>query len=133
MKIDLRRIAEATDPIKETDIMLGDSVDKITVTRNRILVSIYVEPARTKGGIIRPDRTLDEGRFQGKCGRVLKMGPIAFKFDEAPEETVIPKIGDWIFYRASDTWEVGLGLGVPCRFVYDGDVVGVISDPSIIW
>jgi hypothetical protein len=154
MQIDTTRYARCVTPTEQKAAILADLAPKladIRVLRNRVLVCTYVEAEITAGGILKPQSRIDESKYQGKVGLVLKIGPIAFEFDEIAEEaehrdtTVdevrgehgIPNVGDWVFFRASDTWDCGFavepGKGVHCRFINDDSIVGVIDDPSSIW
>lgn len=130
MKIDMRRFGEAADVRAELLAATKAAVKRTVVQRNRVLVASYVHSVRTPGGIIMPDKTLDEDRYQGKVGLVLKLGPIAFRFDEDPEGKKAPKVGQWVLYRPADTWEIGLGEGAPCRFIYDDTVVAIVTEPK---
>lgn len=140
MRFDVRSFAEEKDQRQALLDATCDAVAGMTLLRNRVLVATFIEPARTAGGIIKPDRTLDESRFQGKVGLVLKLGPMAFEFDD-PEHlrSEKPRVGDWIFYRASDATECGIRItgtardGVICRYIHDDLVVGIVDDPQSIW
>lgn len=129
MKIDMRRFAEADDVALELIKATRKALRKSIVTRNRVLVGSYVATLMTAGGIILPDKTIDEDRFQGKCGLVLAMGPQAFRYEDDPERKDAPKIGTWVLYRAADSWEVGIGEGAPCRFLYDDSIMMTDVDP----
>lgn len=129
MKIDMERFGEAVDIKAELIKATAEAVKKMKLMRNRVLVASFVASVRTRGGIIRPQKTMDEDRYQGKVGLVLKMGPIAFRFDEDPERKHAPKIGDWVLFRTADTHEVGIGQGAPCRFIYDDLVQSIIENP----
>jgi len=131
MKLDLQKFAAASDQRAAILEATANALPGIDVFRNRVLVATYVTPERTAGGIIRPDRNIEESRYQGKVGLVLKFGPIAFKF-ENEEVPVVPEIGEWVFYRAADTWEAGI-CGVSCRFVYDDHIVGRCQNPEWIY
>lgn len=153
MKIDLGRYARCVTPEDQKAAIirdLGPALATIGVMRNRVLVCTYVEAEVTAGGIIKPGSRIDESKYQGKVGLVLKVGPIAFEFDEINEEVAngrdidtvrrdhgIPEVGDWVFFRGSDTWDCGLqvepGTGVHCRFINDNSIVGIIHDPSAIY
>lgn len=161
MNIDTGRYARCVTPAEQKAAIIRDlepALASIGVMRNRVLVCTYVEAEITAGGIIKPNSRIDESKWQGKVGLVLKMGPIAFDFDEINEEVQhleprhagydealaearslhgIPNVGDWVFYRAPDTWECGVrvapGTGVHCRFINDENIIGVITDPSAIW
>lgn len=111
---------------------LGD-LEFFEVLSSQILVAMYVEPERTKGGIIRIDRAIDESRYQGKAALLLKKGPTAFKYDGAYNwEGRIPEVGEWIFHRTSDAWDIDL-KGIPCRLIDSDLVKGVIDDPALIY
>lgn len=154
MQIDTNRYARCVTPdeqkaaiIKDLEPLLKD----IRVLRNRVLVCTYVEAEISAGGILKPQTRIDESKYQGKVGLVLKIGPVAFEFEEIANESEntheafevvaqthgIPEVGDWVFFRGSDTWDCALavapGTGVHCRFINDDSIVGVISDPSTIW
>lgn len=163
MQIDTNRYARCVTPADQKAAIvrdLGEQVKNITVMRNRVLVCTYVEAEISAGGILKPQSRIDESKYQGKVGLVLKIGPIAFDFDEITEEARavhrnnpgddwddiynkvatehgVPQVGDWVFFRASDTWDCGIaveaGKGVHCRFINDDSIVGLVNDPSIIW
>lgn len=124
--------------------MLADllpQVAKMRLQRNECLVATYIKTGVTKGGIIIPNKTQEEDRWQGKCGLLLAHGPAAFDYEEvreraeyersleittkrkpasSPEQTPteraraylgIPAIGEWCVYRTSSTHEIGIAVG----------------------
>ncbi len=131
MQLNLREIAGAKDQRAAILEATAKAVEGIDVLRNRVLVATYVIPEKTAGGIIRIDRTIEESRFQGKVGLILKKGPMAFKFDDTHMGTE-PQVGQWVFYRAADTWECGIA-GISCRFIHDDFIMGGVIDPESIW
>jgi hypothetical protein len=153
MRLDQKRYAELATVEAAKEAMLAELlpiVADISVMRNRVLVATFQRPAKTSGGIIMVDDTLNEEKWQGKTGLLLKTGPIAFQFDEVVEEIEthgsaqavweehqLPVVGDWVYFRNSDAWDSGLrvapGIGVHCRILDDGCIVGKISDPTLIW
>jgi co-chaperonin GroES (HSP10) len=137
MHIETDYFAEARTPEEQKARLIertAEAVASLDVARNRVLVATYYVSKVTAGGIIMPNKTVDENRFQGKVGLVLKMGPFAFKYDEteAHHGIIVPEIGDWVFYRPSDSWESAL-RGVSCRFIWDDSIAGILTDPTIIW
>jgi hypothetical protein len=117
-----------------------------------------VRPNVTSGGIIMTQRTSEEDRWQGKVGLVLRVGPLAFDFEEvlayvesamedgvqhaeareqAHREFGIPQVGDWVAYRGSETWETGIEVArstfASCRFVFDDAIVARVENPSVIY
>src|SRR5713226_4533687 len=130
MRVKLRDIAQAAaiDPRQALRDALGSNVDDIEVFHNLVLVATYIEPEQTPGGIYKPDRTLAENRFQGKCALVLKCGPLAFQ-DCAVAQFggVVIEPGDWVFVRPNDGLEMFLGCpqasdGVSCRLFEDVNI-----------
>lgn len=140
MKVSLRQLAEAAaiDPAKPLLEAAGDLSD-YEVFHNLVLVATYVAPAKI-GSIIMPDKVLDEGRYQGKVGLVLKVGPTAFKDDSVAKfGGVSIRAGDWVVYRPSDGFEMfirdrrAVNDGLSVRLVEDVFIRGRVSDPSLIY
>lgn len=124
------------DPKEIVMARVRDALEKLPeVYGCRVLVATAPSPDR-KGLILMTDKAKDEGRWQGKCGLILKLGTNAFRTDprypsyewEGPK----PQVGDWVYYRTSDAWEVGIG-GISCRHIYDSDVVGKILDIESVY
>ena len=136
----LREIAQAAeyDPRQALVDAIGD-ISGYECFHNRVLVATYIRPEKTKGGIILADRSLQEDRFQGKVGLVLKTGPLAFVDDTSIKfggKQVEP--GDWVLYQPSNGVEMFFvdengRDGTPCRLLEDIHIIGRIDDPSKIW
>jgi co-chaperonin GroES (HSP10) len=139
LRAKLREIAEqsGSDPKAALWDSLGDTIKSVNPKPYELLVATYIRPEKTKGGIFVPDRTLTEDRFQGKVGLVLKLGEFCFEDDaKAKWGSFRPAVGDWVIFRASDGWEVFVGdgrEGTACRFVHEGNIVGLIDDPDFIF
>jgi len=138
MRVKLRDIAEqaSKDP-KEALFQAVGSLDDIEVFHNLVLVATYVPPDRSPGGILYADRKLDEDRFQGKVGLVLKVGPLAFK-DEGHIQFGGVKVerGDWVVAKFSDGWELFHGegsTGASVRLFQDSHIRGRVKDPSTVY
>lgn len=140
-RLNLRQVAQAAidDPKKALLDSLGD-ISGLEIAHNQVMVATYIEPEITPGGIIKPDVALMENRFQGKVGLVVKVGPTAF-VDNAilgvEFGSFAVKEGDWVFYRASDGFEmysVKKGHeGTSCRLLSDTQIKGRVSDPALVW
>ncbi|SRR5258708_7460660 len=140
MRVNLRDIAQAAqrDPKQALLDAVGDLAD-IEVFHNLVLVATYIEPEKTAGGIILTDKTLAEGRFQGKAALVLKRGPLAFVDDghiKFGGVTVEP--GDWVLVRPSEGLEMFKGAagareGASVRLFEDSHIKGRVKDPSAIY
>ena len=99
-----------------------------------------------------------EDTYQGVICRVLKLGPMAFNVKHFPsvlhewgDAEAIPKVGDWVFVQATTGIQAsykGTGSqrttmfesavqmpddgGWPVRIVAFSDVIGKVSDPSVL-
>ncbi len=128
--------------------MLGPGyLDKLAPLENRVLLVTYVWPdarqvrnssGEVKGRIILPEQTIKANRFEGKTGLVIAIGPTAFKYSGAwPWEGPKPKVGDWVWYRASDAMERGYGMDVANmlwgRTIDDANVEGITADPRTVY
>lgn len=127
----------AVDP--KTDIMdrLGDISD-IELFHNNVIVAIYQRPNKTAGGILLTDKHLEEDYLQGKVGLVIRVGPQSFKDDSGSWTWSDIKVGDWVFFRASDGWSMSVRAKdksepIKCRRLKDTSIEGKISDPDLIW
>jgi len=133
----LRQIAEesGSDPRGAILRIVGD-VSGEKVAAQQLMVAVYIRPEKTKGGIYRTDRSLQEDRFQGKVGLVLKVGSLAF-VDDGVSKFGDFKIepGEWVIFRPSDgleTFHVADNGrdGVPIRWLADTSIIGTTPDPE---
>jgi co-chaperonin GroES (HSP10) len=119
-------ILDAVNGKQEQIEMLGGGITKV-------LVATAPSCSKSKGGVIFSDKRTDEARFQGKVGLILKIGFMAFESTDGYQYGgAVPAVGDWVFYKPSDGWEVAIN-GVPCRFIDDDCILGRISDIEAIY
>lgn len=123
-----------TDPKEALMGKIGDIRD-VELFHNQVLVAVYMAPEKTAGGIIRPDTNKDEDRHQSKIGLIVKAGPNAFQADKSwtwPDDIAV---GDWVFFRVSDGWNVTVNGARDnlCRILDDVDVRGRIQHPDQVW
>ena len=129
-------VIDKDDPRKIVLEAIADGLDFIPEIYGSLVLVATAPSPNKRGSFIMPDKTNDEGRYQGKVGLILAWGPNAFKFDpqypnynwEGPK----PSIGDWVFYKASDSWECGIN-GVSCRFIEDSCIKGRVTDIEVVW
>ena len=125
--------------ITDAHLRAFGSRDDIEIFGDQILVMSFAEPERTAGGIIKPDKALDEARFQGKAGLVIAIGPQAFEDDAALRfggQRV--SINDWVLTRPSDGLEIAKVCddkrsAVSCRLFRDVNIRARLSDPRLVW
>jgi|SRR5262245_5942129 len=146
LHIDLTRYAEDKDCYHPDGLKaklladLSPAVAMMGLQRNRCLVATYVPPNITAGGVIIPTTSIDEERWQGKVGLLLKVGPVAFDYEEyhttyqrildegessdrrerwkreqdarkqAQRVLNIPVVGDWVAFRTSETHEIAIAI-----------------------
>lgn len=151
LKANLLTLGDCETPEKQKTMvfaMLGpDYLERLTPMENRVLVITYVWPQRrlirnqageVVGHLDLPEQTINANRFEGKTGLVIAIGPTAFKYSGAwPWEGHKPKVGDWIWYRASDAVERGYGMDISSmlwgRTIDDGNVEGIAADPRTVY
>ena len=122
------------DPRQALFDKIGDISD-IEVMHTQVLMAVYMAPEKTAGGIIRPDSNKEEDRHQSKVGLILKVGPQAFRSDGKwswPEDM---GVGDWVYLRRSDGWNVTVNGSRDnlCMMADDVDVRGRIQQPDQVW
>lgn len=111
------------------------SVEDVEVFHNQVLVAVYMAPEKTAGGIIRPDMNKDEDRHQSKVGLIVKTGDRAFVSDGSWTWPADIGVGDWVYFRVSDGWNVTVNghRDNLCRMLDDVDIRGRISQPDKVW
>lgn len=126
----IKEIAQSSsDPKAALLKALGDVSKKIRLHHSQVLVATFIQPEKTRGGIIMPEKTLGEDQFQGNTGLVVAMGPGAYKDDNiAKFHGVTIKIGDWVLYRPADGLQLLINE-VPCRIFEDVDIKADVVDP----
>lgn len=124
----------AVEARDDTLARIGDITD-FHIFHNEVMVAIYMRPERTKSGLILTDNTRDEDRFQGKVGLVVKMGNEAFNDPSGNWfRDVNVKIGDWVWFRASDGFSLSInGRDGHCRVLKDTSIRGTLPRPDMIW
>ena len=129
---------DGADAAKKIWASLKDVLDKVHIMRNQILV-VKFSPDKV-GSLYRSDKGREEDRWQGKVGLVVKKGKIAFVDDDATkfhDENV--EIGQWVWYRSSDGFDVDLtpsgwsGDKIPCRVLEEAHIKGTLSEPDLIY
>lgn len=135
MKINVSNLAERPANVSFKDAVLeilGD-LDGYMVHSDNVLVASYISPAKTAGGIILTDKSMEEDRWQGIIGLVLKMGPQAFKYDGPYKfEGVAPKVGDYVMFHTSDAREVGI-KGQSCKIVRSELIRMTVPNPDELY
>ena len=104
----------------------------VTVFGDRVIVQLAKPKAQSAGGIWKPDETQEIDKWRAQLGKVISLGPVAYK-DRRTMETW-PE-GDWgkpgdsvrVPQYGGDKWEVKRS-GNSALFVIfqDTDVIGLV-------
>lgn len=130
----LTQMVHDVDPVDELIERIGD-LSEFLVPLNRVLVGIYMRPAKTKGGILLTDNTRNEDLYQGKAGLVLKKGPIAFQDDDSFSfHGFNPDVGDWVMFKPSNgiKFDIRSDEG-HCILLKDIQIELVIPAPDLVF
>lgn len=134
------RVYETVDPAEAIRSRVGTKVAEMRIGGEDILVGVYrpSEDARTAGGIILPQQTRDEYRWQGITGLVLKIGPLAYRsektenwFVDEDRNPAPPKVGDWVMFDVKTSHPFLLG-SQPCRFVGCQYIMAIVPAPDLV-
>lgn len=135
MKLNVVELSERPHNVtfKEAVLKSLGKLDGFEVLGSNVLVAGYIQPRKTAGGIIVPEGSVHEDRWQGKVGLILKMGEAAFKFDGAYEyRGRTPKVGEYVMYHTVDSRELGIH-GVSCRLIDSSLIRMVAPDPDAFY
>jgi len=125
-------VSKSATPYAEILKKVGD-LSVITVMYNMVLLAAFVQPERTRGGIIRPGTSQEEDIFQGKTGMVLKLGREAFQDDiDTQFHGQKAELGEWVVFKLGDAWKIQI-RDWPCLLVRDSAIKMKTDDPSIIF
>jgi co-chaperonin GroES (HSP10) len=125
------RMVHEKDPREVLWKEVGE-LDDIEIAHNQVLCAIYQRPEKTATGIHLPDNYRDEDKFQGKVAMIVKLGAGAFKDDTGRWQFLSYEVGDWVFFRTSESWPIAVNKKA-CRIVDDVDIRGRIQHPDMIW
>lgn len=135
MKINNIELSERSATADFKTLVLRDigNLSNFIVLGSDVLVATYVKPRKTAGGILLPDKSVDEDRYQGKIGLVLKLGESAFKYSGPfAYEGTVPKVGQYVAFHTSDTREIGI-RGVSCRTIDSQLIRMIVPDPDSVY
>lgn len=131
----MRDIAEASRSPEDCakQIMKALKGANHTVLHSQVLVAHFIQPAQTKGGIFKPDNTIQEDRFQGNCFLVIGLGKGAFKDDSIAKFNGDKlKVGDWVMAVTADGAALYIN-SVPCRIFSDTRILMKVEDPGMYY
>lgn len=123
----------ALDPKKAILDFVEPFLGGIKVGPAKILVATFRQAEKTAGGIIKTARFLEEDKFQGISGLVLKLGPLSFRDDyKFKFDGFAAAPGDWVIFDPTDARATEL-RGLHCRIIDDSDIDATVDDPELFW
>jgi co-chaperonin GroES (HSP10) len=130
----MRDIAEFVGPRDRALLAsLAGEHKNLTVLHSQVLVAGYIAGARSRGGIIFTDKTVEEDRWQGNIGLVIALGKGAFKDDAVAKfHGDKLKLGDWVMYLPADGVSLFINQ-VPCRLFQDTRILMRVDNPEIYY
>jgi hypothetical protein len=139
MKLDTTALSERSADQSFADMVrekIG-SLDGYTVMGSSVLVATYIKPRKTAGGIFLTEKTVDEDRWQGKVGLVLKLGEDAFRYTYTSGGAYDytgpkPEVGTYIAFHTSDAREVGI-KGISCKLIDASLIKLIVPNPDDIY
>jgi co-chaperonin GroES (HSP10) len=123
----------SANPHKAILDFISPYLDSVRLSADKMLVATYRQPEKTEGGLYRTDASMEEDKFQGAAGLVLKIGAAAFKDDASTSFAGFKAEPlEWITYRPvhGSAREIA---GLHCRFLQDIHIDAVIEDPTLVW
>lgn len=123
----------STDPHGAIRAFVEPFLPQINIGPAKILVATFRQPEKTAGGIIKTQRYIEEDKFQGIAGLVLKRGPLSFEDDARIKfGGFIANEWDWVIYKPENTRATEL-RGLHCRIIEDSSIDAVVGDPELLW
>lgn len=137
MKIDVAKLAdrESNEDFRKLVWRLVGDLKGLEPVGVEVVVATYVSSRKTSGGVYLPDKSVDEDRWQGKVGLILKMGDIAFKYYQGayPWEGRKPEVDDYVMF-VPDSSQTEFGwYGNSLRVLRDYQCRLIVTDPKAIY
>jgi len=118
-----KKYVDPKDRVLDPSLIDKELIDRMPQpTGWRILILPYRGRGKTEGGILLPDKLVDESQISTQVGYVLKVGPLAYKDSEK-----FPA-GSWC---AEKDW-VMFARYAGSRFKIDGGEVRILNDDEIL-
>jgi len=97
----------------------------------RILILPYRGKGKTEGGILLPDKLVEEGQISTQVGYVLKVGSLAYKDKEKFPAGSWCAEKDWVMFAryAGSRFKID---GGEVRILNDDEILAKINDPEDI-
>lgn len=97
----------------------------------RVVILPYRGAAKTKGGIVLADKTIEKQQLTTVCGYVLAVGDLAYKDEGKFPNGPWCKKGDWVIFGRYAGARIGLDGG-EIRILNDDEILARINNPEDI-
>ena len=108
--------------------MSGMNTSGINPVEYKILVKPKEVDRTTKGGLILADTTVEKEEFGRQHGTLVAVSPMAFRFDDWPEDAPTPGVGDVVMFSKYNANEIQGNDGQTYWIMNDKAVMAVIEE-----
>lgn len=108
----------------------ADVVKKLPEPKGyRVLLAMPVVEEKTAGGIFMPEKLRDEEQTASILGRVMKLGPEAYKDPDKFPTGPWCAVGDWVVFRSYSGTRFSVD-GHELRLINDDTIEAVVANPK---
>lgn len=105
----------------------------LTPVEYQVVIALDPREEKTAGGIILPTQAVEADRLSTMEGTLVAASPLAFNYDNWPDNAPKPKVGDRVLFRRFNgfihTKKVD-GVEHDYRMTSDRDVLAIIEPPQ---
>ena len=127
-----KKYVDPKDRVLDPSLIDKELIDRMPQpTGWRILILPYRGRGKTEGGILLPDKLVDESQISTQVGYVLKVGPLAYKDSEKFPAGAWCAEKDWVMFAryAGSRFKID---GGEVRILNDDEILAKIMDPEDI-
>jgi len=125
-----KKYVDPKDRVLDPSLIDKELIDRMPQpTGWRILILPYRGRGKTEGGILLPDKLVDESQISTQVGYVLKVGPLAYKDSEKFPAGAWCAEKDWVMFAryAGSRFKID---GGEVRILNDDEILAKIMDPE---
>lgn len=93
--------------------------------------NVLVKPSEvektTKGGLILAESTVEKEEFGRMDGTLVAVSPMAFKFEDWPDDVPSPQVGDTVIFSRYQATEITGRDGGKYWLMKDRSIIGVME------
>lgn len=92
-----------------------------------VLIKPQEVEKKTASGLYLPDQTVEADKYAQQRGEIVALSPLAFSYADWPDGTVLPKVGDTVFFGKYAGTMVKEG-DAEYRLVKDKEIAAVLVE-----